>query len=144
MSDSANPSNSNRLTMRVADADRERVAELLRQNFSEGRLTYAEFQERLEQAYASKTFADLDTVTADLPAPAPARPDRQSVRRARTRNHVITYVTIMVFLIIIWAITSPGGYFWPIWPILGWGIAVVLDVLHIQTHHDRHSRRHRR
>lgn len=129
--------------MRVADADRERVAELLRHNYSEGRLTYAEFQERLEQAYASKTFADLDAVTVDLPTPAPARPDRQSVRRARTRNHVITYVTIMLFLIVIWAITG-AGYFWPIWPILGWGIGVVLDVLHVQTHHDRHTHRRRR
>lgn len=142
MSDPTNQSSPNRLTMRVADADRERVAELLRQNYSEGRLTYSEFQERLEQTYASKTFADLEQVTVDLPGPTPARPDRQSVRRARTRNHVITYVTIMVFLIAIWAITG-AGYFWPIWPILGWGIGVVLDVLHVQTHHDRRTRRRR-
>ena len=142
MSDPTNPSTPNRLMMRVADADRERVAELLRQNYSEGRLTYSEFQERLEQTYASRTFADLDQVTVDLPAPPPARPDRQSVRRARTRNHVITYVTIMLFLIAIWAVTG-AGYFWPIWPILGWGIGVVLDVLHVQTHHDRRARRRR-
>src|SRR5581483_9563194 len=132
------------LSMRVADAARERVAELLRQNYSEGRLTYSEFQERLEQPYASKTFGDLQPVTMDLPAQSvnPPRPDRQSARSFRARNHVITYVTIMLFLIAIWAITG-AGYFWPIWPILGWGIGVVLDVLHVQTHHDRRSRRRR-
>jgi hypothetical protein len=37
------------------------------------------------------------------------------------RLHAAIYVAVNVGLIIIWAMTS-GGYFWPIWPILGWGI----------------------
>jgi class 3 adenylate cyclase len=37
--------------------------------------------------------------------------------------HLTLYLLINVFLIGIWA-ASGGGYFWPIWPILGWGIGV--------------------
>ena len=64
--------------MRVSDADRDQVAEVLREATSQGRLTFDELEERLSRAYAAKTYADLDEVTHDLPgpgvrAPAPAR-----------------------------------------------------------------------
>jgi class 3 adenylate cyclase len=39
------------------------------------------------------------------------------------RIHTTIYVVVNVMLIAIWA-ASGGGYFWPIWPILGWGIGV--------------------
>ena len=39
------------------------------------------------------------------------------------RSHVLVYVFVNVLVIGVWAI-SGGGYFWPIWPILGWGIGV--------------------
>jgi class 3 adenylate cyclase len=39
------------------------------------------------------------------------------------RIHLTVYVAVNLFLIAIWA-ASGGGYFWPIWPILGWGIGV--------------------
>ena len=42
------------------------------------------------------------------------------------KRHVIVYVVVNLFLIGIWALAG-GGYFWPIWPILGWGIAVVFN-----------------
>ena len=137
-----------RPSLRVADVDRERVADVLRRNFEDGRLTYTEFQERLEAAYGARTFADLEPLTADLPAtasspvPAPTPPTGTPVPRQRTRNHVITYVTVMVFLVLIWALTGMG-YFWPIWPILGWGLLVVLDVFGV-SHSSRRSTRRRR
>jgi class 3 adenylate cyclase len=37
--------------------------------------------------------------------------------------HVAFYLPVNVFLIGIWA-AGGGGYFWPVWPILGWGVAV--------------------
>jgi hypothetical protein len=40
------------------------------------------------------------------------------------RTHLFMYVAVNVMLIVIWAITSDGGFFWPIFPILGWGIGV--------------------
>lgn len=41
------------------------------------------------------------------------------------RTHVVTYVVVNGFLVGIWAVTG-AGYFWPVWPILGWGIGLVL------------------
>jgi hypothetical protein len=57
--------------LRVSDADRERVAERLRDAAGEGRLTVEELDERLEQAYGARTGSDLAPLTADLPQPAP-------------------------------------------------------------------------
>jgi len=53
--------------MRISDADREQVAQVLHQAMSEGRITINELEERLTVVYAAKTFADLKPVTADLP-----------------------------------------------------------------------------
>ena len=41
------------------------------------------------------------------------------------KNHVVVYVMVNALLVIIWAINS-GGYFWPVWPIAGWGIGLML------------------
>ena len=54
--------------LRVSDADRERVAERLREAAGEGRLTVEELDERVEAAYAARTAGELTEVTADLPA----------------------------------------------------------------------------
>ncbi|MFC5885994.1 MULTISPECIES: DUF1707 domain-containing protein [Kitasatospora] len=53
--------------MRASDADRERVAELLRDAYAEGRLDVEEHAERIEAAYAAKTLGDLVPLTRDLP-----------------------------------------------------------------------------
>jgi eukaryotic-like serine/threonine-protein kinase len=39
--------------------------------------------------------------------------------------HLVVYLAVNAFLIAIWAITG-GGYFWPIWVILGWGLGVAI------------------
>ncbi|WP_213815744.1 2TM domain-containing protein [Glaciihabitans sp. dw_435] len=39
------------------------------------------------------------------------------------------WLVVSVFLIVIWWMTSPGGYFWPIWAILGIGVAVVFQAI---------------
>jgi len=56
--------------VRVGDADREAVAAQLREHFADGRLTLEELNERLDQAFAAKTRADLNTVLRDLPQAA--------------------------------------------------------------------------
>jgi hypothetical protein len=55
--------------LRAGDADRERVAERLRDALAEGRLDMEEFQERLDVVYRAKTYGELEPVTRDLPAP---------------------------------------------------------------------------
>jgi eukaryotic-like serine/threonine-protein kinase len=45
------------------------------------------------------------------------------VLRQSLKIHATIYLLVNVLLTGIWA-ASGGGYFWPIWPILGWGIGV--------------------
>jgi hypothetical protein len=63
-----------RSRLRISDADRHRVAELLREAAGEGRLDIDELDERLEAAYAAKTYGDLVPLTADLPLGAQHHP----------------------------------------------------------------------
>ncbi len=53
--------------IRASDKERESVVDVLRDAYTEGRLTLEEFDERTSAAYASKTWADLRELTADLP-----------------------------------------------------------------------------
>ena len=53
--------------LRVSDSDREQAAEVLREAAAQGRISLDELDERLESAYAAKTYADLAAVTHDLP-----------------------------------------------------------------------------
>ena len=57
---------------RVSDAEREAVAEQLREQYAAGRLTIDEFRARLDAAYSATTAAGLSRVTADLPAAGPS------------------------------------------------------------------------
>jgi hypothetical protein len=45
-------------------------------------------------------------------------------KKADFRVHLLAYVMVNTFLVIIWAVTSPD-FFWPIFPIAGWGIGLV-------------------
>ena len=53
-----------------------------------------------------------------------------AVKRLKAKRefwgHVAAYVLVNALLVVIWAVTSDGGNFWPLWPILGWGIALGL------------------
>lgn len=53
--------------VRIGDAERQRVVDMLRRHTGEGRLTLDEFSERTGQVYAAVTRADLEAVLADLP-----------------------------------------------------------------------------
>ena len=53
--------------MRISDAERADVADLLSRHYGDGRLDQAEFNQRLDQAMRAKTYADLGGLFADLP-----------------------------------------------------------------------------
>ena len=59
--------------LRAADSDRQFVAERLQAALNEGRLTLSEYDERLEQTYAARTYGDLDRLLDDLPATVTGR-----------------------------------------------------------------------
>ena len=61
--------------IRVADTDRDRAVDELREHAVAGRLTLEEFGERVDQAYAARTRGELDLVLRELPS-ARATPAR--------------------------------------------------------------------
>ncbi|MEU1126757.1 DUF1707 domain-containing protein [Streptomyces sp. NPDC005899] len=55
--------------MRASDAERERVAETLREAVAEGRLQMDEFEQRLDATYRARTHGELVPLVSDLPVP---------------------------------------------------------------------------
>lgn len=55
----------------------------------------------------------------------------RAVKRLKKRRdfygHILVYLLVNAFLVVIWAVTSPGGFFWPVFPLVGWGIGVVMN-----------------
>lgn len=121
---------------RASDADRQAVAEQLRAAQDEGRLSLGEYDERLRQAYAAVTSADLTSLTSDIPSTAPEQQDASAVtrrERGRTASKWRSWAAVSLMLIGIWAVTSfpfegPMS-FWPIYPIGIWGVVLVVSTL---------------
>ncbi len=113
--------------LRASDHDRERHAVLLREHAAEGRLTMEELSERLEGAYSARTLDELAELLHDLPEVEPAiqRTEEARGQRRDLRGHVTTFVVVNLLLIGIWAATG-AGYFWPVWPLLGWGAVLAV------------------
>ena len=58
--------------LRAAQADREQAITVLKAAYAQGRLTKDELEARAGQAFASRTYAELAALTADIPADSPA------------------------------------------------------------------------
>jgi Domain of unknown function (DUF1707)/Cell wall-active antibiotics response 4TMS YvqF len=56
--------------LRASDTERQSIADRLNAAVGEGRLTLEEFSDRVGSAYAARTHGELETLVADLPAPA--------------------------------------------------------------------------
>ncbi len=151
--------------LRAADADRAAVADVLGAHMSAGRLTVAEFDERLAQAYAAKTYGELDRLTADLPpldastatassAPVPASSAEAQPSAASAPNPWAggwdqshswrAWLTTSLVVLTIWAVTSLASwefhYFWPIWVIGPWGAVLLAQTVTGTGHDDRTKR----
>jgi hypothetical protein len=71
--------------IRASDADRDRVASMLREHHAAGRLTAEEFHERMDHALEAKTLGELDELMTDLPAIDLYQLPDASLRRGPTR-----------------------------------------------------------
>ncbi|MGW1076819.1 DUF1707 SHOCT-like domain-containing protein [Streptomyces sp. NPDC002537] len=65
--------------MRASDAERERIAETLREAVAEGRLDMPEFEQRLDAAYKARTRSELEPLVRDLPVASAAGSSVSSV-----------------------------------------------------------------
>ena len=49
-------------------------------------------------------------------------------KRRDFKGHLLVYTMFNTFLVLVWLVTSgPDGFFWPVFPIVGWGIGVVMN-----------------
>lgn len=111
----------------ATDADRSQAAADVEAAAAAGILTLAEADSRLRDVWFARTRAAVDAAAhAQLPADwLLARRRTYAAQRAAERarralpRHVLSWLSLVVLLVTIWALTTPGGYFWPIWPILG-------------------------
>ena len=77
--------------LRSSHGDREQAVDVLKAAFVRGRLTKDEFDRRVGRVFASRTYADLEAMTADLPDEViSAQP---SAERAREPGRVLSFKT---------------------------------------------------
>jgi hypothetical protein len=116
----------------VTEAARQRVVDAIERHYLEGRLTVDELDERLGLALMARSQADLARAHAGLSlvqdAPAPRSAGRRRPRRngRSVRAEVSLYLAVMATLVLVWALSGPSGSFWPVWPMLGWGIPLLM------------------
>jgi hypothetical protein len=120
--------------VRVGDRERDKVVARLGQAFTQGYLSIPEYDTRLDQALQAQTARALNQLLGDLPVGRIAQRDprrraaRVAAARLGVRIHLAAYLAASLLMIGIWltvAVTAGAWYFWPIWPILGWGIGVI-------------------
>jgi hypothetical protein len=143
-------------TMRAADSDRQQIADRLRSALDEGRLTLAEFDDRVGQAYAARTYADLLHLVDDLPEPGLKADDVRAQTAAAARRAARRLPTALLVLWTIWAalgavnvavwllvsMTNSDVYPWPVWVVIPPGAALLTVSVGTQMIRRRQRRRH--
>jgi Domain of unknown function (DUF1707) len=136
--------------LRAADSDRIAVASVLGEHMAAGRLTLAEYDERVTRAYAAKTYGELAELTTDLPKlPNPAtaaQPATSAGRpspaargacgpayRGSAAEAWRAWVTTTWIIMTIWLLGALGSggfhHFWPIWVIGPWAAVLLARTL---------------
>lgn len=120
--------------VRVGDEDRRRTADLLARAAGTGHLALDQVDARMAGAWSARTGVELTVLEADLPASLRDERDRREAAerqrdaaRAGLRSHLVSYLVVMAVLVVVWLVaglTGGGWYPWPVWPALGWGVAV--------------------
>jgi uncharacterized protein DUF1707 len=114
--------------MRAGDKDRQRVVEQLGKHFAEGRLTVAEFDERVVRAHGSVYLDELPGLTIDLPSEA--TPRRSAPRRSAAAPSV--FVVLLAMLL---------GWSLLVAVVEGFPVILVVLLLVLFHRHRRWSRR---
>lgn len=129
--------------IRAGDRERERTAGDLGLALAQGYLPMPEYEDRLSRAFAAHTTGELDELVTDLPVGRLRRSDprrrAEQIRAARlgVRIHLIAYLAGTLLMLGIWlavGLAGGGWYFWPVWPIMGWGIGVASHAIPAMAH----------
>jgi Domain of unknown function (DUF1707) len=138
--------------MRASHADREQVIMLLKAAFVQGRLDKSEFDLRVGHTFASRTYADLAGVTADLPAELADAQPAGSARAKGGRPGRIATIATMVYAggwlaFLLWAGSdepTAAVVMAYLGTLIYLGVLAVVAAAALETRHDRPSRQLRR
>ncbi len=109
--------------LRASDVDRERVIGALKTAFVDGRLTGDELVARVDQVYTARTYEDLASVVADLPAALTgARRRRRDPWRATKRAWWFEYSAFLPGVVSV--ILLPAGPHVTAWTLLEWAAVI--------------------
>ena len=130
-------------SLRASHADREHVLDVLKAAFVQGRLAKGEFDTRVGQTLASRTYAELALLTADIPAgliraqslrkPARAQP-------AHPENKVVNTCACATLAIFVLSVPLLTGHFELLFVL----VAAMMGALFAaagQTVHSAHKKR---
>jgi hypothetical protein len=131
--------------LRIGDAERNEMSEILSKHFSDGRLDAAEFQERLDKCMSAKTRGDLSGLLVDLPSlqsPEQPAPVHQPPSRRPGVLKVVLFA-VLVFWVISFVAASTR-FLWFGWFHVPWLLIVLLVVfLWSRDRRHRHWRQRR-
>ncbi len=114
--------------LRASHADREQVIGALKAAFVQGRLDKDEFDARVGQAFASRTYADLAVVTADLPAGATAAQQPRKPGRAQAKPTAAANADIGTGVRVVITATTLAALLWLAAIFAGNGAALIAAV----------------
>jgi Flp pilus assembly protein TadB len=93
-------------SLRASDADRERVADRLRQAAAEGRILAHELEDRVHAALRARTYGDLDAVVADLPRDKQPTKQRSRLGSAAVRYPLVAAIAVASVAVILTAVAA--------------------------------------
>jgi hypothetical protein len=122
--------------LRISDAERAEVVDLLAAHYGDGRLDQAEFDQRLDQAMKARTYKDLSGLFADLP-PLPATGEAEGselparLHRGRPPHRVLLVAFVIAVAIVAGHVLAfPfNPWAWTLGPWLWIGLIAVIAVL---------------
>ncbi|GAA3450039.1 DUF1707 SHOCT-like domain-containing protein [Dactylosporangium matsuzakiense] len=144
-----------RENLRAADVDRQFVAERLKAALDEGRLSLGEYDDRLKDAYAARTYGDLDGILKDLPGfhpvgssqlepkePFADDPDERADPSDKSNPRWLigiwsAWLVAVSVNVVIWALVSVSAgepvYFWPMWVAGPWGAVLLASTFSVKV-----------
>jgi len=57
-------------------------------------------------------------------------------KRRDLRTHALVFMLVNLAVIGIWAVTDSHGFFWPMFPIVFWGIGLLMNAWDVYVSHD--------
>ncbi|MGD0983908.1 MAG: DUF1707 domain-containing protein [Acidimicrobiales bacterium] len=124
--------------LRIGDAERNEISDLLSKHYSDGRLDAAEFQERLDRAMSAKTRADLSGLLVDLPRlQTPEQHAAVAVPPRRPRVLRVVLFAVLAFWVLSIGAAVARGFWWFGWIHIPW-LLIGLIALFLWSRDRRH------